>query len=167
MPKKVNLESKKAVLIGFGNIYRQDDGVALYILEKLKQRQFANLELINGSLGGVSLFDFLLTKTATQKVILLDAAEAGLEPGTVFLADLKNLNAWPRLSLHQLPLNFILSLLGEEKLAKIKFIAVQPAKVGFGLGLSKLLKERFWQIEKKVVSLVEAELKKRPDMASI
>lgn len=148
------------ILIGFGNIYRQDDGIGLHILEKMRQRQIALLELINGGLGGLALFDFLLTKAAEQKVMLLDAAEAGLEPGTVFLADLKNLNAWPRLSLHHLPLNLILPLLGEEKLTKIKFIAVQPAKVGFGLGLSKVLKERLPLIEKKVISFVEAELRR-------
>lgn len=147
---------KKVIpLIGFGNPYRQDDGVALIILEKIRQRQLGNVQVINGGQGSLGLLEFLLEKTAAQKVILLDAAEANLKPGAVFLAKINKLAFWPRLSFHHLSLNFILQLLGAQNLKHVVFIGIQPQSVGYGFGLSDSLKKQLPQIEKKVVKLIE------------
>lgn len=156
--KENNMVKKTSLLIGFGNPYRQDDGVGLVVLEKIKQRQLANLQVINGGLGSLALIDFLLEKVAAQKVILLDAADAGKKPGSVFLAHVQQLAAWPRLSLHHLSLNFVLQLLSEKNLKNISFIGIQPQIVGFGVGLSDYLNKQLPQIEVKVVRLIESQI---------
>ncbi|MCL5070797.1 MAG: hydrogenase maturation protease, partial [Actinobacteria bacterium] len=65
-------------IIGFGNIYMGDDGVGIRVVEKIKEQgvfdDYDNVEVIDGGTSGVDLVFYL---QQADKVIIIDAVDAG------------------------------------------------------------------------------------------
>jgi hydrogenase maturation protease len=72
------------LLIGIGNEYRSDDGVGLYIADKLRSWNFPDINIAGCSGNGVDLMNLW---EGYDDVILVDAVRSGAEPGTVFHFD--------------------------------------------------------------------------------
>ena len=71
-------------IMGFGNPVRSDDGVGMYVIEKLKEHIGDN-EAINIFDMGTAAFEVLFGLKGHQKIILVDAALNTNEPvGTLF-----------------------------------------------------------------------------------
>ncbi|MBC30849.1 MAG: hydrogenase maturation protease [Muricauda sp.] len=71
-------------IMGFGNPVRSDDGVGMYVIEKLKEHIGDN-EVINIFDMGTAAFEVLFGLKGHQKIILVDAALNTNEPvGTLF-----------------------------------------------------------------------------------
>ena len=71
-------------IMGFGNPVRSDDGVGMYVIEKLKEHIGDN-EVINIFDMGTAAFEVLFVLKGHQKIILVDAALNTNEPvGTLF-----------------------------------------------------------------------------------
>ena len=70
--------------MGFGNPVRSDDGVGMYVIEKLKEHIGDN-DSINIFDMGTAAFEVLFGLKGHQKIILVDAALNTKEPvGTLF-----------------------------------------------------------------------------------
>jgi len=71
-------------IMGFGNPVRSDDGVGMYVIEKLK-KQIGENPSINIFDMGTAAFEVLFGLKGHQKIILVDAALNTNEPvGTLF-----------------------------------------------------------------------------------
>ena len=71
-------------IMGFGNPVRSDDGIGMYVIEKLKKHIGEN-ETINIFDMGTAAFEVLFGLKGHQKIILVDAALNTNEPvGTLF-----------------------------------------------------------------------------------
>ena len=74
----------QSAIMGFGNPVRSDDGVGMYVIEKLKEHIGDN-EVINIFDMGTAAFEVLFGLKGHQKIILVDAALNTNEPvGTLF-----------------------------------------------------------------------------------
>ena len=72
------------LVIGVGNAYRRDDAVGLIVAQHLKQQSVKGLSVLEESSSGAALIE--LWKEA-DSVILIDAVQSGMEPGTIHRLD--------------------------------------------------------------------------------
>jgi len=71
-------------IMGFGNPVRSDDGIGMYVIEKLKEHIGEN-DAVNIFDMGTAAFEVLFGLKGHQKIILVDAALNTSEPvGTLF-----------------------------------------------------------------------------------
>jgi hydrogenase maturation protease len=127
------------LVIGLGNPLRGDDGVGPRLVEELTRRGLPGgvMALDRGS-GGLDLLQVL---EGRQRVVVVDAADVGREPGQFvrFTPDQARLaQAADRFSLHNAGLGETLALANAlgRTLPHMVIFGVQPAEVGWREGLS-------------------------------
>jgi hydrogenase maturation protease len=141
-------------IIGFGNVYMCDDGVGIRIIEKIKDQgifaAYDNIEVIDGGTSGVDLIFFL---QQADKVIIIDAVDAGQDIGEIVsfnfseIMDFGN-KAIKSFSLHDINLKEVFELIRALKIEKdLKVIGINPKEVGYGEKLSP-------QIENKIPKII-------------
>ena len=120
-------------VIGVGNILYGDDGFGPRVVERLEGEDLApGVDVIDGGSIGIDLLDYL---TEYDRVIVIDAAEMGLEAGTlrVFTPDeVRSLEKGTPLSLHSTDILGVIELakaLGKP-IGDVHIVAVQPRFVG-------------------------------------
>ncbi len=146
----------KDVVLGMGNLLLRDEGIGIHVIQALKEEpslQNAGLDLIDGA---TSPDVFLLLKD-TDRVVVIDAVEAGGEPGAIYRfrpEDLKNLETEVGISAHQTGLvdNLVLMQQLGQGPKGVVIIGVQPKDKGWGLELSAELKQRIPRIIEVVLN---------------
>jgi hydrogenase 3 maturation protease len=117
----------RKVLLGLGNPLGRDDGVGLYVASKLHGTDWLAIpaQSLENVWGKVE-------KEKPEKLVIVDAAEMGLPPGTIRRLPLGK-GAEMLGSTHGLPLSLLLSLVG---VPEVVLIGIQPKEYGLGEGLS-------------------------------
>ena len=153
---KTNYPVKTAVL-GMGNLLLKDEGVGVHIAQALQETPLpyrAELEVIDGA---TSPDVFLLLKE-TDKLVVIDAVQAGGEPGAIYRFRPEDVESEEEvvISAHQTNLLENLKLLGqlEEAPKDIVIIGIQPKDTDWGLELSAELQQRIPDIVKVVLNEV-------------
>ena len=77
---KIENRKSKILVIGIGNAFRSDDSVGLIVARTLKQLVPPAVTILEQSGEGAALMD---AWQGAEKVILVDAAASGAEPGTI------------------------------------------------------------------------------------
>ncbi len=72
----------KTLILGVGNYLLSDDGLNVHVLERLVQteRLPEDIEVVDGGTCGLDLMQFL---EGVSNLIIVDAVNAGKEPGTI------------------------------------------------------------------------------------
>ena len=126
------------VVLALGSLIRSDDAVGLFALRRLQEdsRVSADVSLVEGGTKGMELVPYV---SEASHLLVLDAVEVGVPPGTILrLAgeDLKSLPGGG--SVHELALADILAALRildcEPK--ETVLLGVQPAGTDLGTSLS-------------------------------
>ncbi|NLO20651.1 MAG: hydrogenase maturation protease [Syntrophomonadaceae bacterium] len=117
----------KLAVVGIGNLLMQDEGVGVHVINHLAQLKCLpeEVDLID---AGVNSYDMLDIFADYPVLILIDAMQAGGEPGTIYRVPLEELGLQPDLnitSLHEL--HFI------EAVSMAKLMGYQPEILVFGL----------------------------------
>lgn len=73
--------TSNTLVIGVGNEYRHDDAVGLVVARRLREKNLQNVIVLEMSGTGAELIE---AWRGAEKVILIDAAHSGAEPGKVF-----------------------------------------------------------------------------------
>lgn len=127
------------LVLGLGNTLRGDDGVGPRVVEELTCRGLPEgVMALDGGTGGLAVLHVL---EGWQRVVVVDAADVGLEPGqfACFGPDqVRSAGAADRFSLHHAGLGEVLALadaLGRT-LPEMVIFGVQPAEIGWREGLS-------------------------------
>ena len=127
------------LVVGFGNPLMTDDGIGLAALERLRERwpPPAEVELLDGGTWGL----FLLPRFEdATRILLLDAIDAGQEPGTVVeLSGAAIPRAWSGgLSPHQVGVRDLVALATLRGTLPVDLVAmgIQPMRVRMGTALS-------------------------------
>ena len=132
------LNTTKTVVLGLGNLIRSDDGVGLFALRELEQDPMLpdTVTLVEGGTKGLELLPYLWD---ARRLLVLDAVDVGVAPGTVFRIDGQDLRALPGTgSVHELALADILNalrILGKEPKEAV-LLGVQPSTTALGTTLS-------------------------------
>jgi len=126
-------------IIGVGNPLMGDDGVGIAAVERLAALPLpAGVEALDGGTGGLTLLELM---AGAETVILLDAVEMGLAPGSIARFDAGAIAAeegGAGLSLHEAALPEVFALGREMDLLPPRLVVfgVEPASVERRLGLS-------------------------------
>ena len=143
---------KPILILGLGNPLRGDDGVGYEVVQALaRQKLPGEVEVMDGGTPGVGLLRLI---EGRRRVILVDAAEMGRPPGSVarFRPEEAALAGSPgECSPHRSGVADALTLARALDLAlpELVVFGVQPARVGWGEGLSP-------EVQAAVAHVVEA-----------
>jgi hydrogenase maturation protease len=73
--------TKKTLVLGLGNVLMGDEGVGVHVVRALEQRVLPEgVECLDGGTGGFTLLEPLEN---ADRIVLVDAAADGHQPGTV------------------------------------------------------------------------------------
>ena len=136
---------RQVVVIGLGNPLMGDDGLGLAALERLRARwRFSpGVELVDGGTWGLTLLPVI---EAADRVLLIDAIDAGAAPGTLHVLEHAQLPRYlaTKISPHEVDLRDVLALaelrgtLPQDTVA----IGLQPAAVRLSSELSDVVRLR-------------------------
>ena len=144
MTTSIDKMVKKTAVLGFGNPVRADDGVGIYVIERL-QDQLPASETVNIFDMGTSAFEVLFQLRGHERVILVDAVINSEEAvGTVFKLPASEVEGQieedPLVFLHGLKWNQALSyakkMLGNDYPEEIDvyLIAIENTRFNVGMG---------------------------------
>jgi hydrogenase maturation protease len=144
------------VVLGVGNELMRDEGVGVAVARALAAHALSEgVRVVEGGVGGL---DLLFEFDGADRVIIVDAAEMGLEPGAVrvFTPDDIEMGEPVRMtSLHGISLLDVLELgrlTGIE--AEVVIVGIQPAEVAPGLGLTAAVEAAVGEAERLIADLL-------------
>ncbi|MDW3652689.1 MAG: hydrogenase maturation protease [Bacteroidia bacterium] len=107
----------KITIMGFGNPVREDDGVGIYVIEKLKEKiEHEDIEILD---MGTAAFEVLFKLRGRERIILVDAViNTGEAVGTLYKLPASEINA----HIQDDPLVFLHSLKWDQALSYAKKI---------------------------------------------
>lgn len=143
----------RIVIIGVGNLLQKDEGIGIHAVKALQEMQLPdNVTTID---GGTSP-DILACTRAGDKLIIVDAARAGGEPGAIYRFQPADLNeeAGAALSVHELgvPQNLRLMLLSGSEPSEVVIIGIEPKEIEWGTELTP-------ELEKKIPEIISVILR--------
>ncbi|MHA2323524.1 MAG: hydrogenase maturation peptidase HycI [Candidatus Thorarchaeota archaeon] len=135
--------ANKIAILGIGNDLRSDDGLGLYIIEKLSLEKLSldDPRVMIENVGSVPEgFTQPLAEFGAERVIMIDAADMGKPPGHIELIT-KDRIGGVNISTHSMPLSFLMMYLEQETGGKTVLIGIQPKSIQFGEGLTQEIQE--------------------------
>ena len=142
--------TQHTMVLGLGNLVHADDGVGVHAIERLQRdaRVPPGVFLVDGGTQGLGLLHHL---SGVQRLLVIDAIDAGEPAGTLLRFEGKALRGLPgKASVHQLgfaDLMVALQLLGESP-DEVVVYGVQPGSTAWGAELTQ-------PVENAVASLVD------------
>lgn len=137
----------RIVVIGVGNLLLKDEGIGIHAVKALEEMNLPrDVKIIDGGTAP----DLIAYTEAGDKLIIIDAAKAGGEPGTIYRLlprDLSEENGGV-ISAHELGVEQnlrLLSLTGNEP-GETVIIGIEPKEIDWGTELSAELQQRVPQI---------------------
>lgn len=146
------------VILGLGNLVHTDDGAGVHAIEKLNldPRVPGSVRLIDGGTLGLGLIAHL---SGVERLLVIDAVDAGEAPGTIMRFEGNALKGLPgKASVHQLgfaDLMVALELLGD-KPREIVLLGIQPQSTDWGSELTPVVAGAI----SKVVNLAMADIER-------
>jgi hydrogenase maturation protease len=131
--------SPSILVLGLGNPLRGDDGIGPRVIEALNRRGLPEgVSALDAGTGGLDLLQVL---EGWERAVIIDAADVGREPGQFarFTPDeARFIKADDTSSFHNAGLAEVLALAEAvgQPLPELTIFGVQPAKIGWGEGLS-------------------------------
>jgi hydrogenase 3 maturation protease len=130
--------ANKIAILGIGNDLRSDDGLGIYIIEKLT---IDDPRVMIENVGSVPEgFARNLAEFGAERVIMVDAADMMKPPGHIELVT-KDRIGGITISTHSMPLSFLMMYLEQETGGKTILIGIQPKNIQFGEGLTQEIQE--------------------------
>lgn len=150
--------SEKITVLGVGNILMQDEGFGVRVVEKLlAEYSFPeHVQLLDGGTLGMELLRFLLE---TDKLILVDAVNGGLPPGSLYQFSHDEVKVYfkEKVSMHELGIQDVLKVL--EVMGKptneIRVLGVQPQTLDIGLELTPLVAGTVESVVEKLLFILK------------
>ena len=149
----------KVLLLGMGNPILSDDGVGLFVADRLKDR-IKNVDVMTTAMAGLDILDLI---RGYDKIFLVDACiTKGRIPGQVVKFDHRGDGFLHLFSSHGLNFFELISLgntLGLEMPEVGEIYGVEIGdEVGFGGELSPELKTKAWSIVERICADIESSL---------
>ncbi len=138
---------RKVLVLGIGNVLWADEGFGVRVVEALhREHEFpANVTLMDGGTQGLYLLQHL---QAASHVLIFDAVDYGLEPGTLKVArdrDVPQFMGAKKMSLHQVGFQetLLAARLTDQYPDQLTLVGAQPLELeDYGGGLTPTLAAR-------------------------
>lgn len=149
----------KTMVLGIGNEILTDEGIGIHLIRHLQQVELPeNVELLEGGTAGMELLPLF---EEVDHLIVVDAINAGDEPGAIFRFVPDDVHIMPPeycLSAHQIGLMEVLHVAGEmDKLPDTVIFGIQPKDIDWGLELTPEVAAKI----PRLIEMVRAEIKCR------
>jgi hydrogenase maturation protease len=148
------------VVIGCGNTNRHDDGVGVFVAQRLLAtgvRRDGAVEIFDAGTNGM---DVMFKARGARKLVIVDAARSGSEPGAIFEvpgSELENRPA-PSYSLHDFRWDHALyagrRIWGEEFPRDVTVFLVEALDLGLGLELSAPVARAAAIVEARITAVI-------------
>jgi hydrogenase maturation protease len=147
-------ERRPRILIaGMGNVLLRDDGVGVHAVKRFPpadKREYRAVEV------GCAVFDALPLFDWAERILLIDAMQAGRPPGTVYRVDsLKDMDMGTMpASLHEFSVIQALEMIQKDPMPAVSIIGVEPESIDYGLELSGVVKTSLplvWETGRRIV----------------
>ena len=128
------------LIAGFGNILRRDDGVGVHAVRALKR------SMPLGCLAaefGTAVLSALCVLEASERILVIDAMQAGGRAGTVYLSSFSEIEAGavpPARNFGRLLQAF--HLIPPDHQPEILVVGIEPLETSYGMGLSGPLRRQ-------------------------
>jgi hydrogenase maturation protease len=146
------MASNRIAVVGVGNLLLKDEGIGIHVVRALQESSLPDGIIV---IDGGTFPDVLDYLEPADKLVIIDAAEAGGIPGAIyrFRPGDVTLETGEAISLHELGLISslkMMSLLGKTP-PEVVIIGIQPKEIGWGMELSPELKEKVPEIVRVVL----------------
>ena len=118
------------ILLTVGNGMMGDDGAAVLLAQLLREHPLQNWTVLNGGSAPENVIHQLRDMDASR-VLVVDAADMDLPPGSVRLIRADHLEDPFLLTTHTLPLTYLIESL-REFIPQVELLGIQPKIVAFG-----------------------------------
>jgi hydrogenase maturation protease len=129
------------LILGVGNILLRDEGVGVRVVEAMQCADLpSEVEVFDGGTAGIDLLDVLADR---RKVVVVDAMDGDVEPGTVMRLTPEDLlpTSGQGVSLHEMSLMETLAVAQRMGIApqEVVILGIKPQELGWGLELSPVV----------------------------
>jgi hydrogenase maturation protease len=154
-----NMEAlPRIVIIGVGNLLMKDEGIGIHAIQALQEMDLpSDVKLVD---GGTSP-DLIAYTRVGDKLIIIDAAKAGGEPGVIYrfkpediLAEKGTLSSAHELGVIE-SLNMV-TFTGN-KPSDVVIIGMEPAEIDWGMELSPLMQQKLPAIVQVVLKEINSD----------
>jgi hydrogenase maturation protease len=126
----------RTLVLGVGNLLLGDEGVGVHAARALARRADLDEETQIVE-AGTAFLDFLPAIEMAQRIIIVDAMEAGGRPGSVYRVPFDQCTHPQMLaSLHGFDLSRVLYMAGNRHNPEVTVFGVEPARIEWGMELS-------------------------------
>lgn len=150
---------KETLILGVGNPLRRDDGIGPEVIRLLTENRNsyglpADIDLVDGGTDGLGLIEYLKDY---KKVIIIDAVEMKLAPGTIKIFSPKeaviSINA-DSLSTHGFGIAELIKLAEELDInPELIIVGVQPEDISYSENLSTVVESKFYELIETITSI--------------
>jgi hydrogenase maturation protease len=145
-------------VFGIGNTLRHDDGIGIELISILK-KSLSNSSGLLFREYGTSSIELLNAIPDFSSVLIIDAVEAGMEPGKLLIFKLEKfieITAGKKLSSHEFSLADLFSLYSGLGITVPVYVAgIQAKDLSYGEGLSPELENYKYGIAGEIASFIE------------
>lgn len=131
--------SASRVVLTVGNAMMGDDGAGPKLYEMMTSSPIAGWQVIDGG-SAPENESHRVKALRPNTLVIVDAADMGLEPGEVRLIDAESIAEMFIMTTHNLPLNFLIDQLKED-ISEVFFIGIQPDVVAFAFPMTPVVSE--------------------------
>ena len=132
------------ILLTVGNGMMGDDGAGALLAEMFREDPLENWTVLNGGSAPENVLHRMRAMDA-QRVLVVDAADMDLPPGSIRLLPADRLNDPFLITTHTLPLTFLIESL-RESVSQVELLGIQPGIVAFGFPISEEVRRAVEQV---------------------
>ena len=150
--------AKDIVVLGLGNPLMSDEGIGVYIVERLQKQaaKFPDVEFIDAGTGGMNVLHLIANR---KKAVIVDCALMGQALGTIRRftpQDVKSVKQVSHFSLHDVDILKVLELSRQldECPPEVIIFGIEPAKIEQGDTLSPELAAQICEYVKIISQLL-------------
>ncbi|SQI43985.1 Hydrogenase 3 maturation protease [Leminorella richardii] len=127
------------VVLTVGNAMMGDDGAGPKLYDMMTNSPIPGWQAIDGG-SAPENESHRVKALSPDTLVIVDAADMGLEPGEVRLIDADIIADMFIMTTHNLPLNFLIDQLKEE-ISEVFFIGIQPDLVAFAFPMTQAVSD--------------------------
>ena len=130
---------KNKLVLTVGNGMMGDDAAGLVLAKKMQREPLEGWEVLHGGSAPENILHRVREKAPSQ-VLVVDAADMGLQPGEIRLVSDQLIQDPFLLTTHSLPLTYLMDAI-REFTPRVELLGIQPETVYFGFPISTCVQE--------------------------
>jgi hydrogenase 3 maturation protease len=133
----------RLVILGVGNPLKGDDAAGLlcaeHLMKTVPKRGRRNIKILR-AYDVPENYTGIIRKFRPDRVLIVDAALAGLKPGDIFILEKEKI-AIEEISSHKIPLMVLISYLEQSIGCKVTVLGIQAKDLSFGAPITPIIKK--------------------------